>query len=203
MKKTDQKRQHILDTAYHLFRSNGFEKTTMSEITAAAGGSKATLYNYFPSKEELFLACMIDITDHLLEGAFAGLADPKADVKAALLNTGKVALRAICTPEGLASKRLVIAEAARSGIGKLFHEKTLQYMQELAAFLRRAMDAGHLRKDDPLQAAYQFRALLEADILERCLLGAEEAPPSSAAISRAAKNAVAAFLRAYAPDSAL
>lgn len=202
MKKTDQKRQHILDTAYGLFRANGFEKTTMSEITAAAGGSKATLYNYFPSKEDLFLACMVDITDHLLEGAFAGLEDPKADVQAALQNLGKVSLRAMCTPEGLASKRLVIAEAARSGIGRLFHEKTLEYMQELASFLRRAMDAGHLRNGDPLQAAYQFRALLEADILERCLLGAEEAPPSATAISRAAKNAVTAFLRAYAPESA-
>ncbi|HEX8989883.1 MAG TPA: TetR/AcrR family transcriptional regulator [Rhodocyclaceae bacterium] len=203
MRKTDQKRQHILDTAYEIFRRNGFEKTTMSEITAAAGGSKATLYNYFPSKEELFLACMVDITDHLLEGIFAGLDDPKADVPTSLLSLGKTALRALCTPELLASKRLVIAEAARSGIGKLFHEKTQQYMRELAAFLRRAMDAGDLRKGDPLQAAYQFRALLEADILERCLLGAEEAPPSSAAISRAAKSAVTAFLRAYAPESAL
>ncbi|HEX8963349.1 MAG TPA: TetR/AcrR family transcriptional regulator [Rhodocyclaceae bacterium] len=200
MRKTDQKRQHILDTAYRLFRSNGFEKTTMSEITAAAGGSKATVYNYFPSKEELFLECMVNITDHLLEGLFAGLQDPKADVSAALLNLGKDILRLTCTPEMLASRRLVIAEAARSGIGKLFHEKTLHYMQELAAFLRGAMQDGYLREADPLQAAYDFRALLEADILERCLLGATKAPPSAAAVSRAARNAVAAFLRAYAMD---
>lgn len=201
MKKTDQKRQHILDTAYRLFRSNGFEKTTMSEITAAAGGSKATVYNYFPSKEELFLECMINITDHFLAKVFAGLQEAKADVPATLLNLGKTSLRAICTPEMLASKRLVIAEAARSGIGKVFHEKTVQYMQEVAAFLRRAMADGNLRKADPLQAAYDFRALLEADLLERCLLGATEAPPSAAAVSRAARNAVASFLRAYAPES--
>ena len=54
MRKTDQKRQHILDTAFRLFQSKGFANTSMSEITAEAGGSKATVYNYFPSKEELF-----------------------------------------------------------------------------------------------------------------------------------------------------
>ena len=54
MRKTDQKRQHILDTAYRLFQSKGFADTTMSEITSEAGGSKATVYNYFSSKDELF-----------------------------------------------------------------------------------------------------------------------------------------------------
>ena len=32
----------------------GYERTSMSEIAARLGGSKATLYSYFPSKEELF-----------------------------------------------------------------------------------------------------------------------------------------------------
>jgi AcrR family transcriptional regulator len=43
MHKTGQKRQHILDTGYRVFQKHRFEKTTMSGITAEAGGSKATI----------------------------------------------------------------------------------------------------------------------------------------------------------------
>src|SRR5450631_4013321 len=118
MRKTDQKRQHILDTAYHLFQRKGFANTSMSEITAEAGGSKATVYNYFASKEELFLACMTSITDRYLDDMFDGLKDPKVEISAGLLDAAKNVLRYLCSPEMLASKRLMIAEAERSGIGK-------------------------------------------------------------------------------------
>ncbi len=201
MRKTDQKRQHILDTAYELFQRNGFANTSMSEITAAAGGSKATVYNYFPSKEELFLGCMTFITDRYLDGVFDSLKDPKTEISVALLNTAKIALRYNCSPEMLASRRLMIAEAERSGIGKLFYGKLEGYAEELAAFLRRAMDEGQLREADPMLAAHQLRALIEADMVERCLLGAQKLPPTAAAISRAAENAVATFMRAYGPET--
>ena len=199
MRKTDQKRQHILDTAYRLFQSKGFANTSMSEITAEAGGSKATVYNYFSSKDELFLECMTSITVRYLEGIFDGLKDPKAEISAALLDTAKNVLRYLCRPEMLASRRLMIAEADRSGIGKLFHRTLERYLEELAAFLSRAMDEGHLRQADPMVAAHQLRALIEADIVERCLLGAIKVPPAAATVSRAAQNAVATFFRAYAP----
>ena len=199
MRKTDQKRQNILDTAYRLFQSKGFANTSMSEITAEAGGSKATVYNYFPSKEELFVECMTHISDQYIEGIFRSLHELEAELPMALLETAKDALRVLCSPEMLASKRLLIAEAERSGIGKLFYRKMDGYMGELAAILRRAMDEGQLRQADPLLASRQLRALMEADIVERCLMGAQKAPPSAVAISRAAGDAVATFLRAYVP----
>jgi len=53
-KKTETKRQAILDVAADLFRESGFERASMSELCLRVGGSKATLYNYFSSKEEVF-----------------------------------------------------------------------------------------------------------------------------------------------------
>jgi AcrR family transcriptional regulator len=199
MRKTDQKRQHILDTAYHLFQSKGFANTSMSEITSEAGGSKATVYNYFSSKEELFLECMTSVTNRYLEGMFNSLKNPKAELSAALLDTAKNVLRYLCTQEMLSSKRLMIAESERSGIGKLFYRKLEGYLEELAAFLRRAMDEGYLRRADPMLAAHQLRALIEEDLAERCLMGAHKLPPAAAVVSRAAENAVTTFIRAYAP----
>jgi len=48
VKKSDIKRRAILDTAYRLFRAQGFDKTSIAEITALVGGSKAQLANLSP-----------------------------------------------------------------------------------------------------------------------------------------------------------
>jgi len=54
--KTEAKRLAILNAASEVFREVGFERASMSEIRARIGGSKATLYNYFPSKDDLIVA---------------------------------------------------------------------------------------------------------------------------------------------------
>jgi AcrR family transcriptional regulator len=61
--KTEEKRQAIIDVAAATFGELGFERTSMSEICTRLGGSKATLYNYFPSKEALFLEVMFQASE--------------------------------------------------------------------------------------------------------------------------------------------
>ena len=56
--KSEARRQAIIDVAKEAFCRQGFEATSMSEIASRVGGSKATLYNYFRSKEEIFIAVM-------------------------------------------------------------------------------------------------------------------------------------------------
>ena len=51
---TDRKREAILSAAVEEFRTAGYEATSMDRIAAAAGVSKRTVYNHFPSKDELF-----------------------------------------------------------------------------------------------------------------------------------------------------
>lgn len=51
---TDRKREAIIQAAITEFRANGFDITSMDKIAATAGVSKRTVYNHFPSKEELF-----------------------------------------------------------------------------------------------------------------------------------------------------
>ena len=51
---TDRKREAIIQAAIAEFRTHGFDITSMDKIAATAGVSKRTVYNHFPSKEELF-----------------------------------------------------------------------------------------------------------------------------------------------------
>jgi AcrR family transcriptional regulator len=199
--KTDEKRQLIIDTAYRLFRANGFEKTSMSEITTQVGGSKATLYNYFSSKEELFVECMFGIAENYLDGIFSHLQDPAADIRTALQGFGENVTRLICSSEIVAAQRLMIAEAGRAGIGKLFYEKLNSLQEQTAAFIGNAMNAGKLRRGDPRLAAIQLKALMEAEIHDSYLLCVRTTAPDEAEIKALTEFAVDTFLRAYAPNA--
>ena len=199
VKKSDFKRQAILDTAYRLFRAQGFDTTSVAEITAAVGGSRATIYSHFPSKEQLFVECMMAAAENYMVGTLKHLDASCADPGVALRNFGTSFLSFICSPEQLEVRRLMVAEAARSGTGKLFFDKISALRAHLSAFLSACMASGTLRADDSNLAADHLGALLEAEILEPLLLHVREVSPEAEEIALAAKRAVAAFLRAYAP----
>ena len=50
------RRQEIFDASVHLFVEKGFAETSMREIAAAAGIGKATLYDYFKTKDEILFS---------------------------------------------------------------------------------------------------------------------------------------------------
>lgn len=199
MKKSDSKRQAILETAYGLFRAHGFEKTTMAEISARVGGSKATLYSYFASKEELFVECVMSVLQNYMSETLKYLDTAGSDPARALVRFGASVLRFICSAEQVEVRRMVIAEAVRSGTGKLFFDKLTALRAQVSAFLLGCMSAGTLRNDDPELAADHLGALLEAEVLEPLLLHVRDDSPQEEEIERAAERAIATFLRAYAP----
>src|SRR5829696_103265 len=53
-RKKQQMRQLIADTARRLFAERGFDAVTVVEVARAADVSEATVFNYFPTKEDLF-----------------------------------------------------------------------------------------------------------------------------------------------------
>lgn len=59
------RRSHYLTTALELFSEHGYNGVSMDAIVEAAGGSKATLYRYFDSKEALFEAIIDDVASKL------------------------------------------------------------------------------------------------------------------------------------------
>jgi AcrR family transcriptional regulator len=56
MARQERRRTEILDAATTVFAQVGFTSTDVQQIAVAAGVGKGTVYRYFPSKEELFLA---------------------------------------------------------------------------------------------------------------------------------------------------
>ncbi|MDG4891855.1 MULTISPECIES: TetR/AcrR family transcriptional regulator [unclassified Mesorhizobium] len=52
------KRQHVVDTAYSLFKRDGFHATGIDRIIAEANIAKMTMYRHFPAKDELIVAVL-------------------------------------------------------------------------------------------------------------------------------------------------
>jgi AcrR family transcriptional regulator len=65
----EKRKQQILDAALPIFSRKGFAASTTSEIAEAAGVAEGTIYNYFPTKRELFIAVIknLIVTMHLME----------------------------------------------------------------------------------------------------------------------------------------
>jgi len=196
--KTEAKRLAILKAAAEVFREVGFERASMSEIRARTGGSKATLYNYFPSKEKLFFEVMYQAKELELADITHTLKPDANDLREELLHFGKRLLAALYSPEAIAIRRLAIAESRHSNIGKIvFEGATAPIENEVAEFLRKFMKRGALRTSDPKIAAMQVLSLLESEFLQRVLLGVVSSVKPEA-LTGAARRAVETFLSGYA-----
>jgi len=66
-RKKQKTRQAIFDTARRLFGERRFEDVTVAEIARAADVSEVTVFNYFPTKEDLFYGGMQFFEEDLLE----------------------------------------------------------------------------------------------------------------------------------------
>jgi AcrR family transcriptional regulator len=66
-RKKKQTRQLLADTARRLFSEQGFEEVSVSEIAHAADVSQATVFNYFPTKEDLVYSGLETFENELLQ----------------------------------------------------------------------------------------------------------------------------------------
>lgn len=196
--KTDERRNLIKAVATEVFREKGYERASMSAISKRLGGSKSTLYSYFESKEELFVAAMFDAVNEQGETVMDLLDPSLPDMSAVLRRFGEAYLEFISGPDTLSVTRAAVAEGAHVEIGTRLYEKGPKRGWEgIRDYLVRLCEKGVLRPLDTDIAAGHFKGMLEAGIVEPLLFGAK--PELSRKTAAAA--AVEAFLRAYGNDA--
>ncbi|MCB2073661.1 MAG: TetR/AcrR family transcriptional regulator [Novosphingobium sp.] len=198
--KTDARRTAIVAAAWRAFRRNGFERTTMSDIVAIAGGSKATIYNYFESKDELFAAALDHGLRNASEAPFRELAG-QGSLEDRLLRFARSDLKIRLSPDMTAVERILVAEGGRSHVYAALREKSLLKRRKIAELLEPEMAAGRLRDADPIRAAIHLLGLIEADLVSRHLQGDKTITPGM--LEEQVHQGVEAFLRAYAPAPAV
>ena len=150
----------------------GYAATSMDNVAAAAGVSKATIYAHFSSKEDLFSAVIIGRCE---DGFTAGKQwpDEHQDARTTLTQIGELILTFMLTPNTLSIHRVVVAEAVRqpelanafwaAGPGRLVP----RIADVFADLDRRRL----LQVQDSTTAAMMFVSLLKSELFFCRLLG--------------------------------
>lgn len=162
LKLTDRKRQAIVDAAIAEFRASGFESTSMDKIAATAGVSKRTVYNHFPSKDELFAQILHQLwsrTSALTETPY----QPDVPLRQQLLDILWKKMELLQDGYFLDLARVAIAEAIHSPERGQEMVARLSSKEEAATlWLRAAQADGKLRDADPVLASHMLQGQLKA-----------------------------------------
>ncbi|WP_026792537.1 TetR/AcrR family transcriptional regulator [Pleomorphomonas oryzae] len=191
--KTDEKRNAIIAAATAVFEEVGYQRASMAMIAARLGGSKATLYGYFHSKEQLFATAVTSAFDETGEELLASLASTD-DIATVLAHYGRLYLDLVTQPEILAIQRTVLSEGQGTTLGQEVYELGPQRgLNGLMEFLEKRAAAGEIDLPSPEIGALHFKGLVEAGITEPRLYGITETRDKREAV----ETAVAAFMRIY------
>lgn len=194
--KSETKRQAILDIAKTAFIEQGYSTTSMSEIASRVGGSKATLYNYFSSKEEIFAAVMESSAAEGIAHAFH-LLEENNDIRTTLINFGMHYLHSILAPEIMAIRNMAFNEANRSDIGRHFYENGPKKGWLLVTnYLQKQIDQQRLRSSDATVAGAHLKGLIESEVAEPYALGVLQNVDDEH-IKAVVERAITVFLAAY------
>ena len=139
----------IVDAAVPMFLERGYESVGMSEVGRAAGIGRATLYGHFPSKADLFMACLdrlaqsaeaLDFHSLLLAGSSEVTPDEGG---AAEIASRLESYRMIVTTLAVAGygKDRAIAEHARAAIARIVRSTEPALVQAIDEGRCRPIDA--------------------------------------------------------------
>jgi AcrR family transcriptional regulator len=187
------RRAAILKAATQVFLDHGYEGARLEEVIRRSGGSLATLYAQFESKQGLFAAIIAQICDEIV-ASLPALDEPTPPAPA-LAAFAQTYLRLLLTPVSLALYRVVISESARfPELGQaVFDAGPATAAERLAAYLRAQTKKGALAVADPPLAARQFLEMVKGDLHFRALLGSGPAP-SRKEIDGCVRTATRVFL---------
>jgi AcrR family transcriptional regulator len=174
----------MLESATELFLRDGYDQTSIDAILERSGGSKATLYSYFPTKEDLFRA----VVDGMLSGrGKEARIDEHGDVRRTLTVFAVQRLNVIFSAHHRALLRLIIAERERfPDLAQLYYSRGPQRgLTVLIEYLKELKAAGRVKFDDPEETADFFVGMLMHKWYKELLLIGVPTPSDGEIVRRA------------------
>jgi len=161
--KSDDKREAILAAASFEFAERDFHQVLMDDVSARAGVGKGTLYRYFPTKDELFIASVFRGIDEFHQQFLRVLAE-KAPVERILTDAVTRVL------EYFAGRGEVLSLVQRyehrlpPADTESWHQRRDETRRAIADVLAREASGGRLRGIDPRLGAELLLGMVRAAI---------------------------------------
>jgi AcrR family transcriptional regulator len=185
----------ILDAATDLFLKVGYEQTSIDAILLQSGGSKSTLYAYFPTKEDLFRSVIDNVVD---SGDLDTALDVSANARVVLTEFAVSRQRVVLSQRHRAVLRLVIAERERfPDLAEIYWERGPQRSgHKLVTYMEALRNREIIGIDNAAEAAEFFIGML-FQRWHRHVYYMSSPPPTEALIRAHAERVVARFWAAY------
>ncbi len=164
------RRRQIMDAAIACFARDGFHRTTMQDIVAAADLSAGAIYRYFPAKEDIVSA--IAAEHHFREAVVLASAKDATEVGDVLRDLARVSLGRLSDPAEQRWRRVTVqlwGEALRDdrvmGIVRSGLDAPIEIIADL---LRRGQQDGHVPAGiHPESAARVCAAIFQGLVLQQ------------------------------------
>ncbi|MCU1716125.1 TetR/AcrR family transcriptional regulator [Pseudomonas sp. 5P_3.1_Bac2] len=140
-------RGKLLQTAAHLFRSKGYERTTVRDLASAVGIQSGSIFHHFKSKDEILRSVMEETIRYNTAMMQADLAHA-SDIRSRVLALIRCELQSIMGGTGEAMAVLVYEWRSLSEEGQAFILKLRdEYEQLWLQVLIEAKEAGFVKAD--------------------------------------------------------
>ena len=195
-RKNSPKRLAVVEAATNEFLNNGFAETSMDRIAESANVSKRTVYDHFPSKDDLFQA-IIDTLLAKVDEMPAHEYDQEASLEQQMLTIGYTFARTITRPEFMKFSRVVISRFIQAP--EWAHNTNKAYdrlRHDMTTLFRVAQKDGRLQIADLGLAVTQFCGLIKENVFWPQLMAGQKSS-SESELKSVVKSAVAMILDHY------
>lgn len=177
-KKIEERKAKLIKAAEQVFAEKGFHQATISEIARQAGVSDATIYEYFPTKEELLFSIPLDMTQNSKENLVQQLR---------LIRGAANKLRAITywyldtyqSHPSYASVALLTLKSNREFLKTDTYQVVREWARLFVNIIKDGIESGEFKKDtDPYLVRALILGTIEHTVISWLLLGRPEDPRS-------------------------
>ena len=173
------RRRVLLEEAVRQFGSKGYDGASLESVASACGVRKQTLLYYFPTKDALFEACVLEVSVRVAQALTDALAEE--------LEPSRKAETVIRTLFSLAEEWPVFPQFASEALGPL--------RLRALGFLRSSMDEGRIRRQDPALLLFTLYTAVVGSITEAGVLRAVVGEDRGRMALRRREEEVLAFVR--------
>lgn len=189
----EQRRSQLVREALKAFGSRGYEGTRLEAVAEAAGVRKQTLLYYFSSKEELFDACVDEVSAQLsltlesaLEAQRAGWDRVETIIRSLFDLAEKMPELPLFAREGARHRPTVVQQVASQ----------LEPLRKRALrFLERGMEEGLFRTQDPGLLLFTLYTAIVGSLTEAGVLRAFAGPQRGMSALRRREDELVQFVR--------
>jgi AcrR family transcriptional regulator len=162
--KSDEKRDEILAAAEQEFARREFHQVLMDDVAARAGVGKGTLYRYFPTKEELFLAMVLRGLDESHGEFLRAFDDDTTSLEAILETSVGHMLSYFRGREPLLALFQRYEDRLPQADTELWHQRRDEAIAAIAGALDRAEKTGGIRDVDTRIAARMLLGMVRTAV---------------------------------------